>query len=107
VRTARGGDAVELQEACREVWARATGELDGYQAIRNGRYLRPWTDPDGAFRMNIRMTPDDGAGVMACLEPHRHRIFESATSRQNRSAHRAAASLGQRSVGRARGERSP
>jgi hypothetical protein len=77
--TARTGDVIALRDACRRVrHAAVTDELERYEAIRRSRHLRSWSDHDGAFRLDARLTPDAGATVMAALEPHRRRAFEDA-----------------------------
>jgi hypothetical protein len=77
--TARKRDIAELREACRRVRnASVTDEVERYEAIRRSRYLRSWSDHDGAFRLDARLTPDAGATVMAALEPQRKRVFEEA-----------------------------
>jgi Domain of unknown function (DUF222)/HNH endonuclease len=77
--TARTGDVIALRDACRRVrHAAVTDELERYEAIHRSRYLRSWSDHDGAFRLDAKLTPDAGATVMAALEPHRRRAFEDA-----------------------------
>jgi hypothetical protein len=75
--TARDGDVTALRDACRKVrHAAVTDEVERYEAIHRTRYLRSWSDHDGAFRLDARLTPDAGAMVMSALEPHRRRAFE-------------------------------
>jgi Domain of unknown function (DUF222) len=62
---AKTGDLVELRERCRKVRAACEEELTRYEAVRRSRYLRHWTDPDGAFRLDGRLTPDAGASLLA------------------------------------------
>ena len=77
--TARTGDVIALRDACRRVrHAAVTDERELYEAIHRSRYLRSWSDHDGAFRLDGRLTPDAGARVMAALEPHRRKVFEDA-----------------------------
>jgi hypothetical protein len=77
--TARTGDVTGLRDACRRVrHAAVTDEMARYEAIHRSRYLRSWSDHDGAFRLDARLTPDAGATVMAALEPHRRKVFEEA-----------------------------
>ena len=77
--TARTGDVIALRDACRRVrHATVTDEAERYGAIHRSRYLRSWSDHDGAFRLDGRLTPDAGATVMAALEPHRRKVFEDA-----------------------------
>jgi uncharacterized protein DUF222/HNH endonuclease len=77
--TTRTGDVTGLKEECRKVRASAVAdEVELYEAIHRSRYLRSWTEHDGAFRLDARLTPDAGATVLASLEPHRKRMFEDA-----------------------------
>ncbi|HZA27835.1 MAG TPA: DUF222 domain-containing protein [Actinomycetota bacterium] len=77
--TATTGDVTALREECRRVRSSAiTDEVERYEAIHRSRYLRSWSDQDGAFRLDGRLTPDAGATVMAALEPYRRKVFEDA-----------------------------
>jgi hypothetical protein len=77
--TAKTGDVTALRGECRRVRSAAiTDEGQRYEAIHRSRYLRSWSDHDGAFRLDGRLTPDAGATVMAALEPHRRKVFEDA-----------------------------
>jgi hypothetical protein len=79
LQTAKDADVAALRDKCRRVRSAAvTDEIERYEAIRRSRYLRSWSDHDGAFRLDARLTPDDGATVMAALEPHRKRAFDDA-----------------------------
>jgi hypothetical protein len=76
---ARTDTVSSLKERCRRAVAEAViDETGSYERIRRGRYLRHWTDPDGAFRLQAKLTADDGARVLAGLEPHQSRIFHEA-----------------------------
>src|SRR5437764_527809 len=56
----------ELREECRRVKAAAvTDEGERYRRLRKGRYLRSWTDRDGAVRISARLTPDEGGRLLA------------------------------------------
>lgn len=56
----------ELREECRRVKAAAvTDEDERYRRLRRGRYCRSWTDRDGAVRLSARLTPDEGARLLA------------------------------------------
>jgi hypothetical protein len=57
-----------LKLRCRRVKAAGRDHHDVYQAIRRGRYLRHWTDAEGAVRFDARLTPDDGARVVAAVK---------------------------------------
>jgi hypothetical protein len=56
----------QLREECRRVKAAAVSDEDErYRRLRKGRYLRSWTDRDGAVRGSFRLTPDEGARLLA------------------------------------------
>jgi hypothetical protein len=68
-----------LREECRKVRAAAiVDEVAAYEAIRRRRYVRSWTDSDGAVRLDARLTPDSGAAVIAAIDARRGRIFAEA-----------------------------
>jgi hypothetical protein len=68
-----------LRERCRKVRAAASSdEQAAYDRIRRGRYLRHWSDHDGAVRLDARLTPDAGAAVIAMIDARRDRIFADA-----------------------------
>src|SRR5205807_8766092 len=41
---------------------------DRYRRLRKGRYLRSWTDRDGAVRLSARLTPDEGGRLLAEID---------------------------------------
>ncbi|CAN5588843.1 hypothetical protein BH24ACT26_BH24ACT26_22830 [soil metagenome] len=68
-----------LRRRCAQVRAAAQpGELERHEALRRRRYLRHWSEADGAFRLDARLTPEAGAVVLAALEPEKARIFADA-----------------------------
>lgn len=79
-----------LKEKCAQVRAAALpDETERYERIRKRRSLRHWTDSDGTFRLDARLTPDAGASVLAALEPHRERIFADARKAGRRESYDA------------------
>jgi len=84
-----------LKERCAAVKASATSaqqEIDRYNAIRATRYVRHFSDPDGAFRLDARLTPDAGAKLLCALETEANARFgEARTSgeREPSGAYRA------------------
>ncbi|MGH9038150.1 MAG: DUF222 domain-containing protein, partial [Acidimicrobiia bacterium] len=79
LQTAATGTVRSLREQCKRVMAAAcVDEADRYERIRQSRYLRHWTDRDGAFRLDGRLTPGDGARVVAALDARRQQIFRAA-----------------------------
>ena len=70
-----------LRESCRQVvLAGRSADDDQARAAaqHRGRYLRAWTDPDGAGRLDARMTPDALARFQACLRPYQTQQFDLA-----------------------------
>jgi hypothetical protein len=71
----------QLQDRCLRAKAKARSQEDTrahYERIRKSRYLRHYTDRDGAFRLEGLFTPDAGAKVLAALKPTRTAIFDDA-----------------------------
>lgn len=64
----------------------ASDEIAAYERIHRRRFLRHWTDAEGAFRLEARLTADAGAKVLAGLAPHRERIFADARNEGRREA---------------------
>jgi len=77
--TASRGTVKTLQEECRRVRAAAVSdELERYEKIRLSRRLRHWNDPDGAVRIDARLTPDAGALLISVIEARQASIFAEA-----------------------------
>jgi hypothetical protein len=71
----------QLADRCLRAKAKARSTEDtraAYERIRKSRYLRHYTDRDGAFRLEGLLTPDSGAKVLAALKPTRTVIFDEA-----------------------------
>jgi hypothetical protein len=71
----------QLQDRCLRAKAKARSAEDSrthYEGMRKARYLRHYTDQDGAFRLEGLFTPDAGAKVLAALKPARTAIFDEA-----------------------------
>ena len=64
---ARTESVSHLREQCRSVVAAASRDEDADERIHRGRYLRSWSDGDGAFRLDARMTSDAGAKLMTVV----------------------------------------
>ena len=83
--SARRDGVKGLRENCARVRAAACrDEVVRYQAIRERRSLRHWTDPDGAGRIDIRGPVDATAAVLAALEPYERDLFKEARDSGNR-----------------------
>jgi hypothetical protein len=71
----------QLADRCLRAKAKArSGEdaLAAYERIRDSRYLRHYTDADGAFRLEGLFTPDAGAKMLAAIKPTRTVLFDEA-----------------------------
>jgi len=83
----------DLREECRRVKAAlVTDEDDRYRRLRKGRYLRSWTDRDGAVRLSARLTPDDGARLLTQVDSICDEMVADAKTGgwfESREAHRA------------------
>lgn len=94
-----------LRDRCREVRASAQSDEDSCERIRRGRFLRHWTDPDGAVRLNGRFAPDDGARLIASVQARAERLQTEARRAGQREP--ADAYAADAIVGFASGERPP
>jgi len=63
-----------LKLRCRRVKATGSDQRSRYTAIHRGRYLRNWTDDDGAVRFDARLTPDEGARLLAAVKQETDRL---------------------------------
>ncbi|MFA5891743.1 MAG: DUF222 domain-containing protein [Actinomycetota bacterium] len=87
----------ELREQCRGVRAAAESDENAAERIRRGRFLRHWSDPDGAIRMDARLAPDDGAQVVAVIRARADQLMREARrsgQRESVDAHAADALVG-------------
>jgi hypothetical protein len=79
-----------LREECRRVHAAACRDEDeANEEIRRRRYLRHWSDVDGAVRLDARLTPDAGAAVIAAIDAGRDRILAEARKAGRRESSEA------------------
>jgi hypothetical protein len=75
----RGASYRRFREQCREASVRARGDRKHAQHLHESRAVSVWTDAfDGAFRMDVRLAPDEGAWVKSALEHKTSEIFEAA-----------------------------
>ena len=77
---AAGSTSVKgLRDRCRQV--RACAEADDRAWARRlhvARRAHEWTDPDGAYRLEVRLAPDAGARFSSAWKAHIDRIFREA-----------------------------
>jgi 5-methylcytosine-specific restriction endonuclease McrA len=67
-----------LKLRCKRVRAAGQDQRATYEAIRKGRYLRNWVEDSGAVRFDARLTPDDGARLLAALGVETERLAAAA-----------------------------
>src|SRR5664279_6066680 len=63
-----------LELRCRRVKAAGRDQRAAYDAIRRERYLRNWVDDEGAVRFDARLTPDEGARLVAAVRAQTDRL---------------------------------
>ena len=74
-----------LKERAAQVRAAASSaeqENARYRAIHKARHVRHWVDPDGAFRLDARLTPDAGARFLSALKEEADVRFDAARQAQ-------------------------
>lgn len=69
-----------LQHRARLIKAAATDEAERIGAIRKGRFFRHWLDPEGAFHLHARITPDSGAEVLSAVRARANFVAEEAVA---------------------------
>ena len=75
----------ELREECAKTKAAACPDLEARRReIRARRFLRDWTDAEGAWHLHMRNNPEVGAEIMSALGPIRDRIFTQARAEGRR-----------------------
>ena len=67
-----------LKLRCRRVRAAGEDQRAAYDAIRRGRYLRNWVEDGGAVRFDARLTPDEGARLLAAVTGATDRLVAAA-----------------------------
>ncbi len=72
-----------LRDEASRVVAAATDEVERQDRIHKSRYLKSWTDEDGAFNLKGRMTVASGARILAALAPIQDGIFKTARKSGN------------------------
>ncbi len=63
-----------LKLRCRRVRAAGQDQKAAYEAIHRGRYLRNWVEDNGAVRFDARLTPDEGARLLAAVASETERL---------------------------------
>jgi hypothetical protein len=92
LQAARTQTVASLKDTCARARAEAAVDEDErYRRIHRSRFLRHYTDHEGAFRLEARLTPDDGARVLAGMQAHRTRITTEARKAGRRESSQALA----------------
>jgi hypothetical protein len=73
-----------LRDHCRRARMSAADDAAAAAHLHATRRVHTWTDPDGAYRADIRLTPDAGAHFHAALTDNADRIFTEARKRGRR-----------------------
>ncbi len=80
----------KLRQVCRTVMAQhLTSEADKAERLHRSRYLRTWTDHEGAFRMDARLAPEAGAEVRSVLDALRDDQFRQARRQERKDPYQA------------------
>ena len=92
--TARTDGMAKLRQRCRSVEEAADGaDAEARHArVHRNRSLRHWTDDDGTFRLDGRLTPEVGAKFLGALGPYERFAFDQARTEgrhQSAAAYRA------------------
>jgi hypothetical protein len=86
------GSFSDLRNECRKKRAATNSqeeEATRYNRIHQGRYLKLWTDQEGAGHLEAKMTPDAFGIVKSSLEQISKDIFEEARKEGRRESQRA------------------
>jgi Domain of unknown function (DUF222) len=68
-----------LRDRCRQVRAGAEADDKAWaRRLHKTRRAHRWADPDGAWRAELRLSPDAGARVDSAWDAHLDRIFDEA-----------------------------
>ncbi|MGP0109079.1 MAG: HNH endonuclease signature motif containing protein [Acidimicrobiales bacterium] len=92
LQVAEGDTLSRLRDRCLRARAEGRSKTDAarvYEGIRAARHCRTWTDADGAFRLDARLTPDAGAALLSSLSAESDRAFRRARAagiRESRDA---------------------
>ena len=87
VNAATRSSMAELREECARTKAAASPDLEARRRrIHAGRFLRSYTDSEGAWNLRARHNPEVGARIMAALEPVRDRLFREARAADHRES---------------------
>jgi hypothetical protein len=96
----------ELKDHCARTKAAAVPDSEARRRrIHDSRYLRSYTDSEGAWNLHMRENPEVGAEIMAALAPIRDRLFRQARAEGRREPLEAHAAGGLAQLARDRSGR--
>lgn len=85
VHQAKRASLQELKDQCARTKAAAAPDPEARRRrIHASRYLRTYSDAEGAWNLHMRDNPEVGAEIMAALEPIRDRLFRQARAEGRR-----------------------
>ncbi len=67
-----------LKLRCKRVRAAGQDPRGSYEAVRRSRFFRNWVEDSGAIRLDARLTPDEGARLLASVEAETTRLVTEA-----------------------------
>jgi hypothetical protein len=77
--TARGGGSWRgLRDDCREASVRARDDRRHAQWLHETRAVATWTERDGHYRMDVRLSPDEASWIHSALEHKTRELWEAA-----------------------------
>ena len=84
VEKARTSSLGELRQECARTKAAVCDREEQRQKIHQSRFLRTWTDAEGAWHLAMADNPEVGAAIVSALEPVRDRLFAAARAEGRR-----------------------
>lgn len=92
----------KLRQVARQVKAQHDkDQAERAERLHRSRYLRTWSEGDGAFRLDARLAPEAGAEVKAVLDTFREDEFRSAQRQKRTEPYQALAADALVSIARA------
>jgi hypothetical protein len=88
--TARGSKSFKtVRDACRDVSMRAVDDRDQARWLHEHRSATYWSDSNGHWRLEAKLSPDDAAWVRSALELKSEEFFQAARARGELEPHAA------------------
>jgi hypothetical protein len=88
--TVRGSKSFKsIRDACRETRMRAEDDRAKARWLHEQRSAHWWTDGNGHFRLDAKLSPDDSAWVRSALQLETEEIFQAARTRGQVEPHAA------------------